>query len=67
MPVFKTIRQTASTGWITESHLRRLVAEGKCPGIYSGKRFLVNVNALAEQLDAESRGERRHADEVSRA
>lgn len=67
MPVFRTIRQTAAPGWITESHLRRLVAEGKCPGVYSGNRFLVNVTALQEQLDAESRSERRFSDEVSRA
>lgn len=55
MPTFKTIRQTAATGIATEHFLRKLVAQGRCPGIYSGSRFLVNVNALAEQLDAESR------------
>lgn len=55
MPVFKTIRQTAATGLMTEHYLRLLVAQGKCPGIRSGNRFLVNVDALAEQLDAESR------------
>ena len=55
MPKFKTIRQTAATGIMTEHYLRMLVAQGKCPGIYSGNRFLVNVDALAEQLDAESR------------
>ncbi len=55
MPVFKTIRKTAAMDFITENHLRRLVAEGRCPGVYSGNRFLVNVAALQEQLDAESR------------
>ena len=55
MPTFKTIRQTAATGIVPENYLRLLVAQGKCPGIYSGNRFLVNVEALAEQLDAESR------------
>lgn len=55
MPEFKTIRQTAATGLTSEHHLRLLVAQGKCPGIYSGNRFLVNVKALAEQLDLESR------------
>lgn len=59
MVVFKTIRKTAAMKIITENHLRRLVAEGKCPGVYSGNRFLVNVTALQEQLDAESRGERK--------
>lgn len=56
MLVLKTIRKTAAMDFISESHLRRLVAEGKCPGVYSGNRFLVNVTALQEQLDSESRG-----------
>lgn len=55
MLTFKTIRQTAATGLISEHFLRQLVAQGRCPGIYSGSRFLVNVDALAEQLDKESR------------
>lgn len=52
---FKTIRQTAAKGIMTEHYLRLLVAQGRCPGIYSGNRFLVNVEALEEQLDKESR------------
>lgn len=55
MTTFKTIRQTAAIGLMTEHYLRLLVAQGKCPGIRSGNRFLINVEALAEQLDAESR------------
>ena len=55
MPVFKTIRQTAATGILSEHRLRLLVAEGKCPGIRTGNRFLVNVPALAEMLDRQSR------------
>lgn len=55
MPKFLTIRQTAATGLITEHRLRILVAQGLCPGIKTGNRFMVNVTALAEQLDAESR------------
>ena len=55
MPDFKTIRQTAKTGLISEHHLRMLVARGECTGIYSGNRFLVNVPALAEYLDAQSK------------
>lgn len=55
MPEFKTIRQTAATKIISEGYLRQLVAQGKCPGIRVGNRFLVNVVALAEMLDAESR------------
>ncbi len=55
MLTFKTIRQTAATGIMTEHYLRLLVAEGRCPGIYSGNRFLVNVEALSELLDRQSR------------
>lgn len=60
---FKTIRQTAATGIMTEHYLRLLVAQGKCPGIYSGNRFLINVEALAEQLDTESRKVKKSLDE----
>lgn len=49
MTTFRTIRQAAAMGLMTEHYLRLLVAQGKCPGIYSGNRFLVNVEALAEQ------------------
>lgn len=54
MPTFKTARQTAALGFITEHYLRILIAQGKCPGIYVGNRFLINVDALVEQLTAES-------------
>lgn len=53
--MFKTIRQVARYLDISESLVRRLVARGVCPGVYSGNRFLVNVEALREYLEAESR------------
>lgn len=52
---FATIRQTASLGFVSEGFIRRMVAQGNCPGLYSGNRFLVNVDALVEQLDKQSR------------
>lgn len=55
MPEFKTIRQTAATGILSEHRLRLMVAAGQCPGIKTGNRFLVNITALAEQLDQMSR------------
>lgn len=55
MTTFKTIRQTAATGILSEHRLRILVAQGKCPGIKTGNRFLVNNEALVEMLEAESR------------
>ncbi len=55
MPEFKTVRQTAATGLITEHYLRLMIARGECPGIRSGNRFLVNVTALSALLDELSR------------
>lgn len=55
MPVFKTIRQTAAMGILPEHRLRVMVAEGSCPGIRTGNRFLINVTALSEQLERQSR------------
>lgn len=55
LPVFKTIRQTARMGLVSEHHLRLMVAQKRCPGIYTGTRFMVNVPALIEVLDRESR------------
>ena len=55
MSEFRTIRQTAALGILTEYRIRLLVAQGLCPGIRTGNRFLVNVGALEELLDAESR------------
>lgn len=53
--MFKTVRQTAAEGVAPENYIRRLVAQGRCPGVYSGTRFLVNVEALREYLDRISR------------
>lgn len=55
MPTFKTIRQTAATGVLSEHRLRLMVAAGTCPGIRTGNSFLVNIDALAEMLERESR------------
>ena len=56
---FLTIRQAAKRGILSEHRLRALVAQGRCPGVYSGSRFLVNVEALIRMLeDASARGER---------
>lgn len=53
--MFQTIRQVSRSMGIPEHLLRSLVAQGKCPGIYSGTRFLVHVEALREYLNAASR------------
>lgn len=59
---FKSIRETAKEGIISEHHLRLMVAQKRCPGIYTGNRFMVNVDALIEQLDGESRKEVKEAE-----
>lgn len=53
--VFMTIRQVARYLGVPEALVRRLVAQGVCPGLYSGNRFLVNTEALREYLDAQGR------------
>lgn len=53
--MFRTVRQVARYLEIPESLVRRLVAQGVCPGVYSGNRFLVNTEALREYLNNESR------------
>ena len=54
MPTMKTIRQTAALGIITEHYLRLMLKQGRLPGVYSGNRFLVNVDALTRQLNSDS-------------
>lgn len=48
--MFKTIRQTAALGIISEHFLRQMVARGECPGFRSGNRFLIDVEALKRKL-----------------
>lgn len=54
MPTMKTIRQTAALGILSEHLLRIMLKQGRLPGVYSGNRFLVNVEALVSQLNSES-------------
>lgn len=53
--MFQTVRQAARYLEIPEHLVRSMVAQGTCPGIYSGTRFLVHVEALREYLDTASR------------
>lgn len=52
---FKTIRETARVGILPEHELRRRAKCGTLPGVYAGVKFLVNVDLLMQQLEAESR------------
>jgi hypothetical protein len=51
IPKMLTIRETARTGILPETALRRLAAEGRLPCIYVGRKALVNFDALVEQLN----------------
>lgn len=53
---FMSIREVAKTGLISETYLRNMVKEGMCPCIKSGKKVLINYDALVEKLDKMSRG-----------
>ena len=50
-PRMLSIRQTANTGILPESLLRTLVKQGRVPGIYAGRKFLVNYDKLCEWLN----------------
>lgn len=52
---FASIRETAKMGPLSEFCLRLMLKQGRLPGVFSGKKFLVNYDRLIEQLDAESR------------
>lgn len=52
--MFKTIRQTAQELRIPEYFIRGLVAQGVCPGVRSGNRFLVHVERLQAYLNEAS-------------
>ncbi len=50
-PRMLTIRETAKTGILPETALRRLVKQGKIPGVYSGSKFIVNYDRLCAWLN----------------
>jgi hypothetical protein len=52
VPKFLTIRQTAQTKILPEACIRRMVKQGRIPGIYSGRTFLVNFDRLVDQLNS---------------
>lgn len=50
-PDFRTIRQTAKLGIVSEYALRLMDARGELPSIHVGNRTYINVDALMEQLN----------------
>lgn len=49
---FPSIREAAKRGPLSEYCLRLMLRQGELPGVYSGKKFLVDYARLLEQLDA---------------
>lgn len=47
---FPSIRAVAKRGPISEYGLRLMLKQGTLPGVYSGRKFLVNYPALLVQL-----------------
>lgn len=50
--VYHSIRETAHLTGLSEHFIRQRVKAGVVPGVYSGKKFLVNVPSLLESLNA---------------
>lgn len=51
IPKMLTIRETARTGILPETALRRLAAENRLPALKVGNRLLINLDLLVEQLN----------------
>lgn len=54
--VYHSIRETAKLTGLSEYHIRQLHKAGAVPGIYSGKKFLVNLHSLLESLNDSNEG-----------
>ena len=52
---FPSIREAAKLGPLSEHCLRLMLKQGNLPGIYSGKKYLVNYDALLAQLDVQQK------------
>lgn len=50
---FPSIREAARRGPLSEYCLRLMLARGELPGVYSGKKYLVNYAQLLKQLNAD--------------
>ncbi len=51
LPRFMTIKETAKTGILPESCLRRMAHRGELPAIKTGNKTLINFDRLVEMLN----------------
>lgn len=56
---YQTTRQFCNDHGISATFVRGLVAQGKCPGFYSGNRFYINTVKLLEYLEKQDSGKSR--------
>ena len=49
-----TVKSTAKEFNLPEEMLRNWIKQGKCPGIYHGNRFLINISMLEDMIHTES-------------
>lgn len=54
--VFCSIRDTSRKLGLSEYFLRKMLKKGKLPGVYSGRKFLVNIPSLLELLSSMEEG-----------
>ncbi len=45
-----TIKETAATGLLSEYSLRKLAKQGRLPAIYVGRKCLISIEQLKQQL-----------------
>ena len=51
LPRMCTIREIARTGLLSEYALRKLEKQGKLPCVYVGRKCLINLDRLIDQLN----------------
>lgn len=54
---FPSVRGAAKRGPLSEYCLRLMLKQGTLPGVYSGRKFLVNYEKLIEQLNEEAKAQ----------
>ena len=48
-----TVREAAKESGLSQYFIRNWIKQGKCPGVYSGTRFLVNIEQLETKIREE--------------
>ena len=57
LPRMRTIKEVAALGLISEYGLRLMEKQGKLPCIHVGKKCLINLDRLLEQLNCAEGGD----------